>query len=422
LSKNKPTQQEYKPTKRHLSNLQKQKRRQKIILFSGIATVAAAMVFVILGLVFQWYIPKIKPMNEVVLEVNGTGYKMSYLVDSLRYQTQGQSEMIIPYFVDPVANSIIQAELARQYAGQLGYTVSNDEIDDALKEYTGKINPAIRDYVGNYLLQQKLMEEYFKAQLPANTEHREVYAVFLESESQADEVIERLENGELFETIAAELSLDYFTEENSGKLGFHPGGVIVELVGSQILENAVFESQTGFGKEYEENTNKNVGYWLIEILDRRVEKETDQARARVMLLSSQEEALEVKGLLEDGGDFDALAEKHSSMWDEDGGAELDWFVKGDISSAFDDYVFNSENPAGAVSQPIKDVEQTTKGGWWLFDVIRIENSAISDDDADILAYQALRDWLEEIGENPDNVVDNYLDQTRKDYAVEMVLD
>ncbi|MBN1369788.1 MAG: peptidylprolyl isomerase, partial [Dehalococcoidaceae bacterium] len=405
----------------HLSNLQKQKRRQKIILFSGIATVAAAAVFVILGLIFQWYIPKIKPLSEVVIEVNGTSYKMSYLVDSLKYQTQGQSEMIIPYFVDPVANSIIQAELTRQYADELGYTVSSAEIDDALKEYTGKINPAIRDYVRNYLLQQKLIDEYFKAQLPDSAEHREAYAMFLESESQADEVIERLENGELFETIATELSLDDFTEENSGKLGFHPGGIIVELAGSQILEDAVFENQTGYGKEYEENKNKNVGYWLIEILERRVEKETEQARARVMLLSSEEEAVEVKSLLAGGGDFDALAEEYSLMWDEDGGAELDWFAEGDISHAFDDYVFNSENTVGSVSQPVKDVEQTTKGGWWLFDITRIENSAISDDDADILAYRALRDWLEEIGDNPDNVVNNYLDQTRKDYAVEMVL-
>jgi len=422
LSKKKSTRQEYKPTRRHLSNLQKQKRRQRIILFSAIATVAAAVIFVVLGLYFQWYIPKVKPMSEVILEVNGTSYKMRYLVDSLEYQTQGQSENIIPYFVDPVANSIIRAELTRQYAEDLGYTVSDTEIEDALKNYTGDKNSAIRDYTRNVLLQQKLIEEYFKSQLPDNTEHREVYAIFLESEYQAEVIKERLEQGESFEAIAAELSLDDYTENNSGKLGFHPEGIIVELAGSQILEDAVFEGQTGLGTKYEEAKNKNVGYWLIEILERRVENETEQARARVMLLSSEAEALEVKALLDSGGDFDALAEEYSIMWDEDGGAELDWFTQGDISNAFDEYVFESENPSGVVSQPVKDVEQSTEGGWWLYDIKRIENSAISEDDADILAYQALRSWLEEIEDNPDNEVNNYLDQTKKDYAVEMVLD
>lgn len=422
MSKKKSTRQEYKPTRRHLSNLQKQKRRQRIILFSAIATVAAAVIFVVLGLYFQWYIPKVKPMSEVILEVNGTSYKMRYLVDSLEYQTQGQSENIIPYFVDPVANSIIRAELTRQYAEDLGYTVSDTEIEDALKNYTGDKNSAIRDYTRNVLLQQKLIEEYFKSQLPDNTEHREVYAIFLESEYQAEVIKERLEQGESFEAIAAELSLDDYTENNSGKLGFHPEGIIVELAGSQILEDAVFEGQTGLGTKYEEAKNKNVGYWLIEILERRVENETEQARARVMLLSSEAEALEVKALLDSGGDFDALAEEYSIMWDEDGGAELDWFTQGDISNAFDEYVFESENPSGVVSQPVKDVEQSTEGGWWLYDIKRIENSAISEDDADILAYQALRSWLEEIEDNPDNEVNNYLDQTKKDYAVEMVLD
>jgi len=422
LSKKKSTRQEYKPTRRHLSNLQKQKRRQRIILFSAIATVVAAVIFVVLGLYFQWYIPKVKPMSEVILEVNGTSYKMRYLVDSLEYQTQGQSENIIPYFVDPVANSIIRAELTRQYAEDLGYTVSDTEIEDALKNYTGDKNSAIRDYTRNVLLQQKLIEEYFKSQLPDNTEHREVYAMFLESEYQAEVIKERLEQGESFEAIATELSLDDYTENNSGKLGFHPEGIIVELAGSQILEDAVFEGQTGLGTKYEEAKNKNVGYWLIEILERRVENETEQARARVMLLSSEAEALEVKALLDSGGDFDALAEEYSIMWDEDGGAELDWFTQGDISNAFDEYVFDSENPSGVVSQPVKDVEQSTEGGWWLYDIKRVENSAISEDDADILAYQALRSWLEEIEDNPDNEVNNYLDQTKKDYAVEMVLD
>ena len=115
-------------------------------MFSGIGIVSAAVVLIILGLVFQWYMPRIKPLSEVVLEVNDTSFKMDYYLDSFRYQTQGQSEQIIQYFIDPVANTIVESELARQHANEEGYQVTRQEIDEALAEYEGEINDSVRDY------------------------------------------------------------------------------------------------------------------------------------------------------------------------------------------------------------------------------------------------------------------------------------
>jgi len=119
LSKKKQVKQEWKPTKKHLSHLKKQQRRQKFILFSGIGVICLAAVMVVLGLVLQWYIPQVKPLKDTVLEVNGTSFKMNYYIDAIKYQTRGYSEQMVQYFLDPVANNIINGELTRQYANDL---------------------------------------------------------------------------------------------------------------------------------------------------------------------------------------------------------------------------------------------------------------------------------------------------------------
>jgi hypothetical protein len=267
LSKKKTTKQEFKPTKRHLSNIQKQKRRQKLNFFSGIGIISIAVIFVILGLIFQWYIPKVKPLNDVVIEVNGTKFKMSYYVDSLSYQTQGQSPQLVPYFTDYVANVIIENELLKQYAERLGFTVTDQEVQEILDENNVKGNQAIKDYIRSSLLQQKLMKEYFQAALPAETEHREVNAMFLESQTQVEEIMHKLAAGSSFEDMAAEYSLDQQTLKEKGLLGTRPAGVIKEVVGSEVLEQAVFEAQIGTGQISEEEKSKSVGYWLIDIIE-----------------------------------------------------------------------------------------------------------------------------------------------------------
>lgn len=421
MSKKKQATQEWKPTKKHLSNLKKQQRRQKIILFSGIGVICLAVVMVILGLVFQWYIPQVKPLKDTVLEVNGTAFKMDYYIDAVKHQTRNNSPQIVRYFLDPVANNIINGELTRQYAEELGYTVSESEVDDYLKDQDIKANDAIRDYTHTYLLQQKLMDEYFSNQLPEETELRSSWAMFLESQKQANDVLRRLENGESFGDIAEELSLDDATKEVSGELGKHPAGIISYQYNSDILEEAIFTAAPGTHILHDEAKSKQVGYWLIEVLERSEEGENPAANVRVMLLSSEDEALSVRERLVDGEDFDELAEEFSALWDDEDGALLEAVAPEDVSAAFDEYVFGENQTINELSQPIRDTEQSTKGGYWLYRIDSIETGSISEEDADILVYLDLEEWLKTIRDNTDNVINNYLDEEKKDFALEKIL-
>ena len=161
MPKKKQQKQEWKPTKKYTSNLQKQQRKLNIIKFTSAIVILAVVVMVVLGLVFQWYIPKVKPMGDVVIEVNGSTIKMSEYIDAVKYQTKGYSEQLIPYFLDPIANNIITGELVKQYAEELGYTVTPQEIEDYLKEKDIEATDVLRSYT-RLPVQMKLIDEYFK--------------------------------------------------------------------------------------------------------------------------------------------------------------------------------------------------------------------------------------------------------------------
>ena len=420
MAKKKQQKQEWKPTRKYVSNLQKQQRKLNIIKITSAIVILAVVVMVVLGLVFQWYIPKVKPLGDVVIEVNGTTIKMSEYIDAVKYQTQGYSEQLIPYFLDPVANNIITGELIKQYAEDLGYTVTPKEIGDYLKEKDIEATDVLRSYTHVYLVQMKLIDEYFKPQVPAETELRAARAMFLESQAQADEILQRLANGEDFADIASELSLDELTKKESGELGKHPAGIISATFGSSNLDELVFSAGLGIHSSYEEDKSKSIGYWLAQVQEWGEDEDNPIANIKIMLLSSEEEAQMIREKLLAGEDFDELAEEYSSVWNETTGAFFEEVVPDDVSAAFDKVVFDGRLPAGEISVPIADDEQTTKGGYWVYEISAIETGPISEEDTSTLSYLELEAWTETISKDENNVIENHLDDAKKQFAIDRI--
>lgn len=420
MPKKKQQKQEWKPTKKYTSNLQKQQRKLNIIKFTSAIVILAVVVMVVLGLVFQWYIPKVKPMGDVVIEVNGSTIKMSEYIDAVKYQTKGYSEQLIPYFLDPIANNIITGELVKQYAEELGYTVTPQEIEDYLKEKDIEATDAVRSYAHVYLVQMKLIDEYFEPQVPAETELRTARAMFLESQAQADEVIQRLANGESFADIANELSLDESTKKEAGELGKHPAGIISATFGSSKLDELVFSAELGIHSSYEEDKSKSIGYWLAQVQEWGEDEQNPIANIKIMLLSSEEEAQMIRAKLLQGEDFDELAKEYSSVWNETTGAFFEEVVPDDVSAAFDKVVFDGRLAAGEISAPIADDEQKTKGGYWVYDVSTIETGPISEEDVSTLSYLKLEEWTETISDDEKNVIENHLDNDKKQFVIDRI--
>jgi parvulin-like peptidyl-prolyl isomerase len=409
-----------KLTRHQLSRWQKQKRRQRLIIGIGISVIVAVVTIVSAGLYYQWYIPEIKPLDKIVTEVNGTQFKVSYLVDNLEFQLGGQSTEYISYFLDAVLQNIQRNELVRQRALALGITASDQEIEGVIDQQDLPDTQVVRDIVQAQLLIQKVEEQYIKPQVPIVDEQRHIMAMFLESESRAEEVRDRLAAGEDFGELAAELSLDSYTQENSGDLGWRPKGIINGLLGTTILEDFVFSYQVGpvSVPVVDIDKTKELGYWLVQVLERH--EQPEEAHVRAILVGSEEEAQTVLSRLEAGDDFVELAEQYSQRWSDTEGADMGWLEPGDMSQAFDDFVFNPETELNTTSEPIRDAGNeliNTTGGYWLFQVLGSEERQLSEEDRDTLADQAMNDWLGSVYNDPENNIVSYLDDEIRAFII-----
>ena len=400
-------------TRRQLSQWQRQKRRQRIIIGIGISVIS-----VILGLVGTGIYLEYKPLRQTVVEVNDTRFNMNYYVNALKYHAGGQNVQYIQFLLDPVLENIKQNELIRQEALELGISISDKEVSEELKSRDMPRNQAVRDIVRAQLLIERLEAEYFELQLPLVMEQKNIMAMFLESQNQEAEVKARLESGEDFALLAGELSLDSLTEQENGDLGWRPLGVLEELLDTSLLESSVFSSEVGILNQplYDEGKTKSLGYWLAQVLERK--EDPEEVHVQAMLLASEEEAQSIKARLESGEDFAQLASELSQLPGAgENKGDLGWLTPDSISQAISDFVFDSETELAIISEPISDETASTNGGYWLFKVLGSDMREISDEDRGSLVAQAMSAWLASLMDNPEDKLISYLDDEMRAFAV-----
>ena len=408
------------PTRRQLAHWQKQKKRQRIILITGIAIIAAVVMISVSG----WYISEYRPMNEKVIRVNDTEFNMKYYVDTIELAGGGQSPEILQYLAESAIQNIEQNELTRQGALKLGIDISDDEVKEEIKSYEVDNNAVNRDLIRTDLLTEKLRDEYFDKQLPEKTAQRHVMAMLLESESQSAEVRERLEGGESFTELAGELSLDYFSQAKEGDYGWHPDSIFREIFSTNTTLDYVLSAEVGELSQpvYDENIAKSVGYWLLKVADRN--EEAEEAHVYAILLGNEDEAKDARARLEAGESFGTLALEfsHYGNAEEDEG-DLGMVVRGELPAAADEYIFNDEIELETLSEPIRDDTMSTQGGYWLIKVLKEDDDRmIDDEDRDFLISRALNEWITSLWDDPDNDIDHsYLDEAKKAWAIQRLM-
>jgi len=410
-------------TRRQLSHFQRQKRRQRIILGGGIFIIAAIFLIVMVG----WYTGEYRPMHRTAIKVNDTEFNMKYFIDTLRISGKGKQVESIQTLANSVAVEIARNELIRQGAWQqFGMRVSDDEARKELEGTDIQINDASLDLARIQILRERLYKEYFETQVPASDEQVNMMAMLLESESQAAEIRNRLQNSENFTALAEELSLDYYSKNNKGDIGWHPESIFYELLGTSVPGEYAFGSEAGVLSQprYDEEVTKTLGYWLIRVLEREDVPDVEEAIVQAILLGSEEEAQDVRARIEAGEDFTTLA-KELSQFEESRKqeGELGLVSKGEMSTAVDEYIFNPEVEVGALSEPIRDETVWTKGGYWLIKVVdRDDDRPLEDNDRNFLLAKAFDNWFSLILADPNNNVDDsYLDDESKAWAIERVI-
>jgi hypothetical protein len=67
-------------TRRQLSQHKKQERRQRIIVITGIAVIAA----IILIPIFGWFTTEYIPLHQTMLKINGKSFNVAYYLDFIK--------------------------------------------------------------------------------------------------------------------------------------------------------------------------------------------------------------------------------------------------------------------------------------------------------------------------------------------------
>ncbi len=149
----------------------------------------------------------------------------------------------------PTLNVIAAGSLATQYSNWL----------NTLAEAAGTDESEYRQFIRMSVLRNKVREAMGE-EVPTVAEHAHARHILVETEEEANEVIERLEAGEDFADLAQELSTDQGSGFSGGDLGFTSRGRFVPSV-----DEAVFALPIG---QVSEPIESQFGWHVIEVIER----------------------------------------------------------------------------------------------------------------------------------------------------------
>jgi parvulin-like peptidyl-prolyl isomerase len=405
-------------TRRQLSQHQKQRRRQRFIFIGGITVVAAIVILIFVG----WLTSSYLPLRKTVITVDKYKYDMQYYIDTIEFYSKMTGQTSISTVANSAITQIENNALLMLGAEALGISVEDAEARELLETSGMEINDATLDFIKTQLLYEKVRNEYFAAQVPVSASQVNIRVMLLESESQAEEIRERLLASDNFTGLAEEYSLDVSTREDKGEVGWHPKDVLTDkaMLDLSVPGDYAFEAAAGSLSQplYDENEEKQVGYWLVNVLERPTE---EGANIKVILLGSEDEANYVRSQIETTDNLTALIEEYSQdTTSKDSGGLITAVMRGQMNDVVDSYIFDEDPEMGVWSEPLRDDTVSTTGGYWLVEVIdRDDDREISEEDKEMLTSKLYNDWYSGLQEQYAEVVDHsYLSFDDVQWAIE----
>ena len=404
------------PSKHMQSRWEKQKKQSRIIMICAIA-----LIIIVAGLIGGgYYIDQVMPNQKIVVKVNDKSFDYDYYIKTLDLITKGIQSDGVAYYADLAVNAIQQGEMVREKAADAGVTATDEEVNNEVeKEGFPKGSLAATDLAKTRLLTRKYTEQVCVAKQPASVQQVEVDAMFLENKSLVDESKRRLLLGENFTKVADQLSSEPVTKGRKGYLGWIPKGYESYALGiltDSMLKDVIFsmEPKTYSDAIYDPGVSKQFGYWILEALEKDPTKGT---LGRGILLSSKDQAEEVRVQLLNGGNWDDLAKQYSQAPNASSGADLGW-VQVTNENAMLARILAAQD-IKKISDVIRDDTVQTKGGYWLIYVVDAQDQPLVASIKQKLTEECLGAWIE--GLMKDVKTENLLDDTQKTQAVEKVL-
>ena len=388
------------PSRHEQSRFQKAARTRRIIIIVSIAFIAIVAAVIGIGL----YIDNVRPLNQVILEVNGRPFKLGYYVELLESYSQGVEAAQMGTAADALMSQLARDEIIRQGARDEGIVIAPADVKKETETQGLPDSEVYRDAATASLSVQALQQRFLQA-MPAEMEQVRFEIMLVESRSVADEVKRSVGDG----TPLTELAEQYSSNPNIPVL---QDWVPLELLANADVARACATLDPGqIASIPDEQTAKYGGYWLIEVIDK---DDSGAIKPRAMLVGSLEEALAVRTRL-DSEDFATVAADVSQSMGTDENAELEWVGPDDtVTEAFNEVAFSLE--LNTVSDPVFDAEVQTLGGYWVVNLLGREMHEMSAGMAQGLASKAFNDWYSD--KHSAASVEEYLTPEQKTWAIQ----
>jgi parvulin-like peptidyl-prolyl isomerase len=225
------------------------------------------VVIAVLGVgAYGYYDANVRPKQEPVLRVGERDFDMGYMERHVRYTIRSASLGESLLYDETIAlqttiNQLLDAELERIGAPSLGISISEEEIDAEIRErlrvpegdtdafataYRNEVRESglkpneYREAIAADLRSEKV-RQLFRAEVPAITDQVRARDIRVETEEEAQAVLDRLAAGEDFAALAAELSLDTATADEGGEMGWIARGSIAPEIEALLFSLEVNE-------------------------------------------------------------------------------------------------------------------------------------------------------------------------------------
>ncbi len=400
-------------TRRRMANWQKQRRRQRLILFGGIALITAAVLVVLIG----WVVADAIPRSQKVLTVNDQSYDAGEITTALLYFSGGDAAAL-PATLNQMLPVLENIELIAQGAAALGVSVTDAEVK-AEAERLGW-SREYRRIVRLDLMEQRV-RDHFEAQVPETAPQRHVFAMLLESQDQAVRTRQEIVNGLKFADMASLVAVDTYSQEHLGDTGWHIQGILQKpaFLNSSVPADWAWQADAGALSPplQDDAIMKPLSYWIWKVTER---NEAQGSHLYGLMLGSLVEAQNTYDRLLAGTDFAALAGEVSrfTRYLEGSPGEVGWYLDDQLLPSMEAFVLDKTHPLNSVSRPVRDTASNTNGGYWLVQVAEIDEFRdLTEGDRQNQYLELYGDWAVGIQDNPATQIERFLDADKQEWIM-----
>ncbi|NUM46998.1 MAG: peptidylprolyl isomerase [Anaerolineales bacterium] len=410
--------------RRHLARLERENIQNNYITIAAIVIVSLVVLLVIGGLVYDRVIVAGQPVATVNgVEITTREFRsrviyerynlvIQYVNTANTAQQFGTDAQFIGFFQNSlnqielqldvellgrdVINNLIEEEIIRQKAEEMGITVTEEEIQKTLDEffgYYGGEQPPTPTEVPTTRPTSTLSAFQLTVTAPTATPT-------LTATVSTDAPVEGTPATE--GTPAAEeptVTPDTPTEEPTATAvadGPTPTATLIPPTATPYTLEAYETDLKNFFSERRGIDENDLRYWIesdllrekvLEAVTADLSPDQDQVWARHILVEDEATAQAVLARLEAGEDFAALAaELSTDSANASQGGDLGWFGLGEMDPEFEKVAFNTE--IGEISAPVQ-----TTFGWHLIQVIGHELRPLSASELVELRQTEFEEWL-----------------------------